>query len=136
MWVGCRLAPKREQLERKIVRLFADPSAPGSILLTIDKPMVDDIPLPWSWTAAVWCNQSKWTAEFAFSERLWTWMPFEMDFDLLILRTDPLAARIVLAMSSDLGVEPPPDYLPLPTTDYFEIGTDGSIEPTTNPSEP
>ena len=131
IWAGSRLAPKREEIEGKITMLFArDRSAPSRLLLTLAKPSVSGYRLPFDWTVAAFVESFEWSDEFAFTERLWTWISFDLDVDILIPRNDPIAARIILMVTEDLETEVETttdlDALDLET---WSVGSDGSLTP-------
>lgn len=103
LWSGCRLPAKREELENQISEAFTqDPVAPGSLLLEIKKPTVGKFVLPWSWFGAAFTDESEWTAEFAFSERLWSWMMFDLDVSILVPRFDPLVKQFKAVLNDEI----------------------------------
>lgn len=106
IWTGSRYPAQRAQLAGKIVRLFADPVAPGTLLCTMTRPKIDEYTLPVDWTAAVFLDgEMEWSNEFAFSERLWQWLPFSLDVDLLVPRggdDEQLMTQMMLLLTSDL----------------------------------
>lgn len=104
IWVGARLAPQREKIETQISTLFSeDASAIGRVLVDL-QPTISGLLLPWTWPLAFFLEDSEWTDEFAFSERLWSWIQFDVDLDVLAVRTDPLMTQIQLTLDADLGV--------------------------------
>lgn len=117
IWVGCRLAPQREQTEVRIARLFTeDTAAIGRLMLELKSPIVDDISLPWTWPVAAFADDTSWTAEHAFSERLWSWMDVDLEIDVLVPRRDPLMNTILLAIQAETGTPLPatvPDFASL-----------------------
>lgn len=101
IWAGCRLSPKREAIESKILGLFLqDDVAVGLMYLTIDEPRIGDIVLPWKWTVVASTDKVTWTSEFAFAERLWTWIDFDVDVDILVPRSRPEIRRLLLALET------------------------------------
>lgn len=129
LWAGCRLPPKREEIEGKISRCFSDdPTAPGSILVTLQNPKVDGLVLPWHWTGAAFIGGSEWTDEYAFSERLWTWMKFELDLDILVSRSDPMMTSIVVALSQDEDPENADPATEMVGAEKFTVDVDGNID--------
>lgn len=138
IWVGSRLPPKREEVESQITDLFLeDAGAPGRILLTIDEPRVGGLVLPWSWTGAVFLGDVSWSDEFAFSERLWSWIRFDLEVDLLVLRTDTIMSQVVVGLSAEVyrtdGVsaldEDPATQAADPNTEYQKLNVDGTVSP-------
>lgn len=136
IWVGCRLHPKREEIEDAITTAFCqDTMASGRILLPIKNPRVGQFTLDWDWTAACFIEETEWTREFAFSERLWAWMKFNFDVDILIPRADPIMSQIVFGINVDTTnpnrVQVPdkdPDVVDVdPFTEHFLINIDGSV---------
>lgn len=121
IWVGCRLAPLREEMEADITQIFLDdPSAISRLMLTIKKPKVGRIEIPWDWNVAAFIRDTSWSAEFAFSERLWSWTKFDLDLDILVPRASPLITRILVAVEANV-TESAED----PT--YFEVDVDGNV---------
>lgn len=121
IWVGCRLPPMREEMESDIDNIFLeDTAALSRLLITIKKPMLGKIAIPWDWTAAVFIRNSSWSAEMAFSERLWSWMNFDLEVDILVPRSSPLITRILVGVEANVtGIAEDPTY--------FEIDTDGNV---------
>jgi hypothetical protein len=111
IWVGARHAAKREELEARIFRMFFDePEAPGRWLFDIPEPVVGDYTLPCPWTATAIVGDSTWTAEYAFAERLWAWLSFELELSLLVPRDDPRQALIKkFIFGFDVHVDQPID---------------------------
>lgn len=123
IWVGCRLPARREETESKIVDLFMGESIGiGNLALEIAKPTLDGIQLAWSWTAYASIGDSEWVDEFAFSERLWSWIKFDLDAEILVARATPETRRLLLALDG---------YFQSPSTtnpEYVnQINIDGSI---------
>lgn len=109
IWVGARLAPKREELEGKIYRIFFDDTeSPGRWSIDIPNPVVGEYTLPCPWTVAAFVGDSKWTGEYAFSERLWAWIDFELEIELLVPRDDPAQAIVQqFLLGFDVHVDQP-----------------------------
>jgi hypothetical protein len=104
IWVGARLAPSREELESTIAESFTkDPVAPGRMLVTIESPKVGKFVLPWSWVGAIFTDSSEWSSEFAFSERLWSWMRFDLEISILVPRYDPLITEFRVTLDADIS---------------------------------
>jgi hypothetical protein len=137
IWVGARHAPQREELEDRITRLFADDrTAPGRLLLSVKAPVIDGLELPWPWPVAVFTDSAEWSAEFAFTERLWSWIKFEMCVDLLVVRNDP---RINMdfggfQIAIDADFRQPYDETGVldlddgADTEYYALQADGSLK--------
>lgn len=130
IWVGARLAPKREELEEAIRLLFfTDDAAPGRYDATI-RPRVAGYTLPFDWTVAVLLAGSEWSSEFAFSERLWAWIDITVDVPLLVPRRAPIASTLVLAVTSDIStaVATPDDLDALnPALEQHQVAADGTV---------
>ncbi len=87
IWVGARLPAQREAMEARITRLFfEDPECPTRWLITIPNPVLGEYALPFPWTVAAFLGDSMWTSEFVFSERLWAWLNFELELEILVPR--------------------------------------------------
>lgn len=109
IWVGARLAPTREALESRIVRMFyQDTENPGRWSIDIENPVVGEYTLPTSWTVAAFIGDSTWTGEYAFAERLWSWLNFELELEVLIPRDDPAMAVVKqFVLGFDVHVDQP-----------------------------
>jgi hypothetical protein len=102
IWAGSRLPGKREELEDRISECFTqDPVGLGTLLIEVKKPKVGNFNLPWSWTGAVYTDQSEWSAEFAFAERLWDWLSFGLDVAILVPRFDPLIKQFKAVLNGE-----------------------------------
>lgn len=101
VWAGCRYPSKREEVEYAITCAFnQDESALGRLLVPIAHPRIGSVELPWSWTAAFFIKEQSWNDEHAFEERLWTWTNFDVEVDVLVLRTSPMINQIMLALNA------------------------------------
>lgn len=132
IWVGARHAPKREELENLIVdQFYQDDLASGRIMVRVDRPRVSGYQLPFSWWVAAFVENVEWTAEFAFAERLWDWIHFTVDVDMLIPRTFPLVKELRLMLSNDISqqVLQPSDIALLRSLEQYDIANDGTITP-------
>lgn len=102
IWVGCRLAPRREEIEDQIVEVFtANRGALGRLEVEIKTPKVGKRELPWKWSGHAFLQGSSWSNELAFFERLWTWIRFDVDITMLAGRLDPLVRRFHLEADVD-----------------------------------
>ncbi len=102
IFVGCRLAPKREEVEDLIDEAFLqERGIPGRMVCTVQKPRVGPYTLPWSWDGFAFINSSSWTNEFAFSERLWAWIQFDLEISMLVARNQPMVKRFLLDTDID-----------------------------------
>jgi hypothetical protein len=95
IWVGARLAPKREELEARIMRVFfEDTENLGIWNIEIPNPQLGEYTLPCSWQATAIIGESTWTSEYAFAERLWSWLTFELELAILVPRDNPAHAIV------------------------------------------
>lgn len=102
LWVGCRLAPKREELEDAISDLFTeDQLAIGRLMIEVKEPKVGRFVLPWSWRGAAFILDSDWNDEYAFSERLWSWTKFDLEVGILVTRRDPMINDFIVQFDAD-----------------------------------
>lgn len=103
IWVGARLPAQREAMESRITRLFfSDPECPTRWMITVPNPLVEEYTLPFPWTVATFLGNIEWTQEFVFSERLWAWMDYEMEIEILIPREEvQLVRQIKLGFDVD-----------------------------------
>lgn len=121
LWVGCRLHPLREEMESEITQLYMDDeSAIGRLLLTVKKPKIGKTIIPWNWTAASFIKDISWSAEMAFSERLWSWINFDLEVDILVPRGSPLITRLLVGIEATLNGEAEDPV-------YFEFDQDGNV---------
>lgn len=111
IWVGARLAPKREELEARIARMFfEDTENPGRWSIDIPNPSLGEYVLPVSWTVAAFIGESTWTGEYVFSERLWSWLTFDLEMELLVPRDNPAQAVVQqFILGFDVHVDQPVD---------------------------
>ncbi len=106
MWVGCRYPAKREEIEHKITELFnQDTLALGRLLVSIRKPKIGELEIPWSWSAAFFTGERSWTDERAASERVWSWMNYDVEVDALMIRNSPLVQEFGLAVDASFTVQ-------------------------------
>lgn len=101
IWVGCRYPVVREEMQYSITCAFAqDTSAIGRILAPIFKPRIGALELPWSWTAAFFIEEQSWVDEHAFEERVWGFTNFDVELDILVLRSSPMVSQLRLALNT------------------------------------
>lgn len=101
VWCGCRYPSKREEMEYSITTVFTqDESALGRILVPINNPRLGAIELPWKWTAAFFQKEQSWSQEHSFDERLWSWTNFDVEVDVLVLRTSHMISQIMLDLNA------------------------------------
>lgn len=101
IWVGCRYPGKREEVEYAITCAFnEDTNALGRLLVPIAHPRIGSLELPWSWTAAFFIKEQSWVDEHSFDERLWSWTNFDVEVDVLVLRTSPMIKELQLALNA------------------------------------
>ena len=132
IWVGTRLAPQREQLEAAIWNMFfGERDAPGRLQVPLADVDVGGVRVPFAiGTATV--SGSIWNAEHAFTERLWTYLAFELDAPVLVPRNDPMAKQLVLELSRDLAtVAVPSDVNKLTDLTKVLVDSDGNATSTT-----
>lgn len=105
IFVATRHPTQRAELEDQVFALFLeDDLAPGRIVCCIQEPKVLGRSLPWAWPIAAFLSEtegSTWTSEFAFGERLWSWIKFDIDVDIFVPRSAPQLTTIVLEMDAD-----------------------------------
>jgi hypothetical protein len=95
IWVGARLPAKREELEARIMRVFFEDTANlGTWTIDIPNPEIGEYVLPVSWNATAVVNESTWTGEQVFSERLWSWLTFDLEVAILVPRDNPAEAVV------------------------------------------
>lgn len=101
VWCGCRYPGKREEMEYAITQAFhQDTDALGRMLVTIPHPRIGSLELPWKWTAAFFVKEHAWSDEHSFEERLWSWTNFDVEMDVLVLRTSPMIEQMILELNA------------------------------------
>lgn len=131
IFVGCRLPPRRAEIQEKITREFAL-DTPGVMHLQIDRPRVGSQILPWPWTVGVSVESAAWTPEMVFAERLFAWIEFDMEIAVLIDRREPLMTELVIAMLAGPVVDvstPAPQAVQ--QSELYQITSDGDVVPYT-----
>lgn len=111
IWVGARLPPKREELEALVMRMFFDDQdVPGRWMIELPNPVVGPYTLPCPWSVTAFIGDSTWTGEYVFSERLWSWLTFELELDILVPRDNPETSRVKqFILGVDMHVDQPVD---------------------------
>lgn len=130
LWVGARHAPKREELGNKIIeQFFQDDLAVGRLMIRVDSPRISGYQLPFSWHIASFVETEEWTAEFAFAERLWDWVHFTIDVDMLVPRSFPLVKELRLLLSNDINqaVLQPSDIALLSNLEQYDVDNVGNL---------
>lgn len=123
IWAGSRYAAKRLDIEDEVFLAFLqDRSAPGRLLFDLAGADLGKYSLPFG-TAAAMVESSTWTNEFAFAERLWSWIRFSLDVPLLVPRTDVIVTQLLLSISKDLStlVDDPTDLNKLTDLETFTV---------------
>lgn len=132
MWVGARHSPKREEVEEKIWLLFmADRTAKMRLLLPLAGAKLGRYTLAWGQAAAT-MESDEWSNEFAFSQRLWDWMPFLLDIPLLVPRFEPIVTQMLVDFSQLLAptIASKADLQSkLPDLIEESVNPDGSVTP-------
>jgi hypothetical protein len=133
LWIASRSAAQREQLEDDVALVFfRDDAAPGRLLVDISGVTVGGVVIPFG-TAAAEIDTSTWSAEFAYDERLWSFLPFQLDAPLMIPRDYPTSDTIVLAVTEDLStpVDSVADLSQLQNALELTVDGDGNTDPFT-----
>lgn len=130
LFVGCRYAPKREDVEERIWFAF-NTDRMMRIMLPLAGAKLGRYTLAWGYAAAM-LEGDEWVNEFSFEQRLWSWMPFSLDVPLLIPRFEPIVTTMLLDLSRDLDatIESKADvYANLPDLVEKTVSSDGSVTP-------
>ncbi len=106
IFVATRHPDQRAELEDQVLALFfADDLVPGRILVDVEHPKVLGRILPWAWPIAAFLpeeeNVSMWNAEFAFDERLWSYMKFDIDVDIIVPRSAPMIEQLIIELTTN-----------------------------------
>lgn len=133
IWLGARHAAKREEMEERVLQAFyQDDSAHGLLFSTLKGVKIADLTIPWPWTVGSELVDSSWTSEYVFSERLWSWMRFRLDVDMLVPRDDvPLVQQFILEVSA--GAKDDPDDPSTPADATYTLDAEGDLVPYTAP---
>lgn len=102
IWVAARHPAKREELEEAVLLAFSqDGAAPGRLLVTMTRAKVADFEIPWPWTVAALVEDTTWKDEQIMAERVWSYLDFRLDVDMLVPRNEPIVQTFKLAMMGD-----------------------------------
>lgn len=98
IWVATRYPSERAEFTEKLVNMFSqDDGASLRMLYQLDKPKLLGRTLPWQWPFAVLIDKVKWTREFVFGERVWSWTTVTVDVDILATRSAaPIVKQFIL----------------------------------------
>ena len=129
IWCGARLPLKREELENRASAIFyQDDIAVGRLLVQVSQLRVLGYVLPWPWYFALHIMESEWTAEYAFAERLWSWIHFDLDVDMLVPRFAPVMQTAGLLFTTDMSaVNSPADIANLLNLERYAVAQDGTL---------
>lgn len=133
LWIGSRYPAKREELEQRVwFEFMQDDARRGILLIDITAAKLGDFTIPFG-TATVAIGESTWSGEHSFEARLWDFLRFDMDLPLLVPRTDPMAAHLILELSRDLNtpVTTPTDVPKLPDLEKWTFNDSGDLVTTT-----
>jgi len=133
LWVAARLDSQREQMEQEIALAFyADRGSPGRLQVSVAGVEISGVKIPFGVATALLEDKIQWNSEFAFAERLWTYMPFMIDVPLMIPRTEPMTTDLVLMLSEDLTtvIDTPDDVVNVPDINTFSVSSDGDVTQT------
>lgn len=130
LWVGARLDAQREQMEQDVSLAFYESrEAPGRLMISVAGIEIRGVKIPFGVATAILEDEMQWNSEFAFAERLWTFMPFSYDIPLMVPRTDPLASQLILMVSEDIVtiVDDPTGLTNLVDLQQFTVDSDGVV---------
>lgn len=128
IWLGARHASKREEMEERVIAaFFQDDSAHGLLFSTMVGVKICDFTIPWPWTVGSELVETTWSSEFVFSERVWSWIRFRLDVDMLVPRTDPLVQTFILELSA--GMKDDPDDPTTPADETLTLDAGGNLVP-------
>jgi len=130
IWVGARLAPKREVLEERVLGLFfeADGSQ-GRMDVALPAPLVDGVRTPWDWPFVVLLRAGgKWQGEMTLAERLWSFIDVDVEVSILQARRAPLVTSMIIADTQDITTTfTTPAEADAITHEEHAVDTDGSL---------
>lgn len=105
IWIGARTPPQREALEdAALLAWFSDDGAPGRILLELPGVTIGGLTLEFPVIVAATLRSESWASEFAYGERHWAWLDFDMDIPLLTTR-GPIVRELRLALTDESSTE-------------------------------
>lgn len=131
LWLASRSAAQREQLEDDVALVFfRDDARPGLLLVDVSGVSVGGVIIPFG-VAAAEIDTSTWDAEHAFDERLWSFLPFQLDAPLFVPRNFPTADTLILAVADDLAtpITSVADLGQLSDLREFTVDGDGNASP-------
>lgn len=132
LWVGSRLDAQREQLENEIGMIFYDSrEAPGRLQVSVAGVEISGVKIPFGVATVMFEDEITWNSEFAFAERLWTFMRLSIDAPMMVPRLDPIASQLQLLVSQDLqtSVDDPSDLDDLADLQTFNVDSEGVATP-------
>jgi len=130
LWVGARLDTQREQLEQEVLMVFYDDrAAPSRLMVSVAGVEISGVKMPFGIATAMLEDKIQWNSEFAFAERLWTYLPLTIDVPFEVPRRDPIASQILLLMTEDLAtnVSQTSDLDNLSDLAEFAVDPDGNV---------
>ena len=111
IWVAARQPAKREELEEAVLELFTrDGMVPGRLLINMVNAKVGNFTVPWPWTVAAMVEDTTWKDELAMVERIWSYLNFRLDVDLLVARTEPLVQQFLVDFNDQQYTLPFPTF--------------------------
>lgn len=118
IWLAGRLPAQREDLEERVLRMFAgDELAVGRLLVPLPNVRVGDFASGLTWHLAFFVEETEWRDELVFSERHWAYLTVEVDLPVLVLREHvPVVQQLLILATGDLSVtvDSPDDVAQLP----------------------
>lgn len=102
IWVAARHPAKREELEEKVLQLFTQEGyAPGRLSIPLINAKVGDFTVPWPWTVVAMVEDTTWKDELAMVERIWSYLNFRLDVDILVARNEPIVKQFVVNIMNE-----------------------------------
>lgn len=129
IWAGSRYPGKREEVEWRVFYAFnKDDSNRGRLMIPLAGCRLGDFTLHFGYAAADIADSS-WAGEYGFEARLWSWRQFEVDVQLMVPRTDPIAKTLILEMSQDMTapVAVPSDVTRLTSLEKYLVSQGGDV---------
>lgn len=124
LWIGARLDAQREQLEQEVALIFyTERQAPGRLQVSVAGVEISSVKIPFGIATVMFEDEITWNNEFAFAERLWTFLRVSIDAPVMVPRFEPIASQLQLLISQDLltVVDSPDDLANLDDLQTYNV---------------
>ena len=102
IWVAAAHPPKREEMEEAVLSLFMrEGYAPGRLSLPLTNVKVGSFTVPWPWTVVAMVEDTEWKDEMAMVSRIWSFLTFRLDVDILVARNAPIVKQFKIDLMGE-----------------------------------